>query len=109
MPIYEYKCSNCEEHLEELQKLSAPELKDCPACNQPKLVRLVSPAGFRLSGSGWYETDFKTKNQRNLAGDQGSQSSKATEKPAPKGKPASAVAKDKSPSTAPSKKSTSSD
>jgi predicted nucleic acid-binding Zn ribbon protein len=33
------------------------------------MKRLISAAGFRLKGSGWYETDFKTSNQRNLASD----------------------------------------
>jgi predicted nucleic acid-binding Zn ribbon protein len=33
------------------------------------LIKKVSAAGFRLSGSGWYETDFKSGNKKNLAGD----------------------------------------
>lgn len=76
MPLYEYRCSQCDEHFEELQKLTDPVLVDCPVCHQPRLVRLISAAGFRLSGSGWYETDFKTGNQRNLAGDKGEQKPK---------------------------------
>lgn len=68
MPIYEYQCKNCGHQLEKLQKMSADPLVDCPECEQPKLVKKVSAAGFRLSGSGWYETDFKTSNKRNLAG-----------------------------------------
>lgn len=70
MPIYEYECKACGHRLEKLQRLSAEPLRDCPACEQAELVRLVSAAGFRLAGSGWYETDFKTgSNKRNLAGD----------------------------------------
>ena len=67
MPIYEYRCQSCNHELEALQKLSDPELTDCPACNQPHLQKLISAAGFRLKGSGWYETDFKKGNQKNLA------------------------------------------
>lgn len=67
MPIYEYQCQACGHELEKLQKISDEPLKDCPACGKPKLQKLVSAAGFRLSGSGWYETDFKSKNQKNLS------------------------------------------
>jgi len=67
MPIYEYQCQACGHRLESLQKLSEEPLKDCPACGQPTLNRLVSAAGFRLKGSGWYETDFKSGNKRNVA------------------------------------------
>ena len=45
----------------------SPRLMDCPKCGKPALRRLVSAAGFRLKGAGWYETDFKKDNQRNLA------------------------------------------
>ena len=67
MPIYEYRCQSCNHELEVLQKLSDPELSDCPSCNQPELKKLISAVGFRLKGSGWYETDFKSGNQKNVA------------------------------------------
>jgi len=69
VPIYEYQCGACAHHLEKLQKMSADRLVDCPECGQPALKRLVSAAAFRLKGSGWYETDFKQGNKRNLAED----------------------------------------
>lgn len=74
MPIYEYQCQVCGHRLESLQKLSEEPLKDCPACGQPTLNRLVSAAGFRLKGGGWYETDFKSGNKRNVAESTGSSS-----------------------------------
>ena len=67
MPIYEYRCESCEHRLEKLQKMSDGDLVDCPECERPALKRLVSAAAFRLKGSGWYETDFKKDNKRNLA------------------------------------------
>ena len=68
MPIYEYQCDACGHRLEVLQKMSDSALRDCPACSQPALNKLVSAAGFRLSGGGWYETDFKTGDKKkNLA------------------------------------------
>ena len=69
MPIYEYRCDSCEHELEKIQKMSEDMLVDCPECGQPALKRLVSAAAFRLKGSGWYETDFKQNNKRNLADD----------------------------------------
>lgn len=68
MPIYEYRCQECGHELEKLQRMSDDPLTDCPACGKAQLKRLVSAAGFRLKGGGWYETDFKQGNQRNLAG-----------------------------------------
>ena len=67
MPIYEYECGTCGDHHEVLQKISDPLLKVCPSCGANSLKKLVSAASFRLSGSGWYETDFKSDNKRNLA------------------------------------------
>lgn len=59
MPFYEYRCGTCGHELEAMQKMSDAALTDCPACGEPALVKLVSAAGFRLKGGGWYETDFK--------------------------------------------------
>ena len=74
MPIYEYECKACGQRLEKLQKMSDDPLRDCPACNKPELLKLVSGGQFRLKGSGWYETDFKTGKKKNVAGDSGSSS-----------------------------------
>ncbi len=84
MPIYEYQCRSCDHKLEVMQKMSDEPLKECPACGKPELVKLISAAGFRLSGSGWYETDFKSGNKRNLAGDKAEKSEKS-DSPAPCG------------------------
>ena len=69
MPIYEYQCRSCGHEFEILQKLSDPKLTDCPQCQQSTLQKKVSAAAFRLKGGGWYETDFKTGNKKNVAGD----------------------------------------
>lgn len=65
MPIYEYKCSDCEHELEKLQKISDTPITDCPECGKPALKKMISAAGFRLKGSGWYETDFKNNSKNN--------------------------------------------
>lgn len=66
MPIYEYVCTTCGHEQEALQKISAPPLTLCESCNNETLKKKISAAGFRLSGSGWYETDFKKNKQKNL-------------------------------------------
>ena len=66
MPIYEYQCTKCEHKMEALQKMSEKPLLDCPACGKPGLSKLISAASFRLKGSGWYETDLKTGNKKQL-------------------------------------------
>ena len=81
MPIYEYRCQQCSHELEKLQRMSDDPLTDCPACGEAGLKRLISAAAFRLKGSGWYETDFKSGNKRNLA-DGGKGDSKAADKKA---------------------------
>lgn len=68
MPIYEYQCQACGHEMEALRKISDEPLVDCPACGKPELKKKVSAAAFRLKGGGWYETDFKTGNKKNLAG-----------------------------------------
>ena len=79
MPIYEYHCRSCGHELEVLQKVSDPPLTDCPQCRQSSLEKKISAAGFRLKGSGWYETDFKkgSEKKRNLA-EGGNQSGSAS-------------------------------
>mgnify|MGYP000745246525 CR=1 FL=1 len=67
MPLYEYHCDACEHGFEALQKMSDEPLVHCPACDEASLRKLVSAAGFRLKGDGWYETDFKSGNKRNIA------------------------------------------
>jgi len=59
MPIYEYRCGECGQEHEVLQKVSEPPLTECPACGKPALKKQLSAAGFQLKGSGWYATDFK--------------------------------------------------
>jgi len=85
VPIYEYQCKECEHCLDALQKVRDEPLLTCPSCGKESLKRLVSAPRFRLKGKGWYETDFKTGNKRNLVGDD-DKSAPADKKKAVKGK-----------------------
>ena len=65
MPIYEYKCEECGSIFEYFQKISDNELNVCKCPSKGKVTKLISSSGFRLKGSGWYETDFKKKSSTN--------------------------------------------
>lgn len=83
MPIYGYVCKSCEHRFDVLQKMSDEPLVHCPDCGDASLQKELSAPKFRLKGKGWYETDFKSGNQRNLHGDTGtaSKSTDAAKKP----------------------------
>jgi putative FmdB family regulatory protein len=85
MPIYEYQCQRCGHHHEALQKISDPQLRKCPECGRSSLKRLVSAVRFRLAGSGWYETDFKSdkESKRNLHETGDKEATKPETKPEP--------------------------
>ncbi len=79
MPIYEYRCAACGHALETIQKISDAPLRDCPACQKPELQKQISAPAFRLNGSGWYETDFKTGKKKNLTESAGTGDSKTAD------------------------------
>ncbi len=61
MPIYEYECKECGHQFEAIRKVSDGPPDACPACGVDALAKRMSKVAFRLKGTGWYETDFKTK------------------------------------------------
>jgi putative FmdB family regulatory protein len=79
MPFYEYECASCRFYSEVMQKISDPPMKRCPSCGKNTMKKLVSAPVFRLKGSGWYETDFKSDKEakRNLAVDKPPESATA--------------------------------
>jgi len=58
MPTYEYRCGGCGHEFEIEQRITADRLTDCPACEQPKLERLISASTFTLKGGGWYKDGY---------------------------------------------------
>ncbi|MBP9854882.1 MAG: zinc ribbon domain-containing protein [Candidatus Omnitrophica bacterium] len=64
MPTYEYECTDCGHCFEELQSMLDKKLKKCPKCGKMKLERLIGRGGgIIFKGTGFYETDFKTKSE----------------------------------------------
>jgi len=87
MPLYEYQCQACGKVSEINHRMSDPPASVCPVCGKPALEKLISAAGFRLKGGGWYETDFKSGDKRNIASDtsSGGSSSSSAESCSPSG------------------------
>lgn len=61
MPIYEYRCENCKKTHEILQDITDEPITECPACHENSMKKMISVSSFKLTGTGWYETDFKNK------------------------------------------------
>lgn len=60
MPIYEYKCTQCGQHLEVRQSVSDDPLTTCEKCHG-QLEKQWSLSGFQFKGAGWYVTDYSSK------------------------------------------------
>lgn len=72
MPLYEYKCAKCGHVFEKIESLSASTTKKCPKCGGKAERQLTAPA-IQFKGSGWYVTDYASKNS-NASGDKGEKS-----------------------------------
>ena len=91
MPIYAFECRQCGHDFDRLQKIADPDPTECPACGAAQVVRQLTAPAFRLSGSGWYETDFKKDGdkKRNLTEkSEGASGGSKPADPAPAAKPA---------------------
>jgi putative FmdB family regulatory protein len=95
MPIYEYRCLDCENEHEFIQKFSDDPKTECPACGG-RLEKLISNTAFVLKGTGWYVTDYASgdrKTKMEAEKSSGKKPDKAGDKP------------EKKPGDKPSKKS----
>ena len=63
MPLYEYRCQDCGEIIETIQKFSDSPLSECEACGGT-LERLLSPSAIKFKGSGWYVNDYGKKDRQ---------------------------------------------
>jgi len=96
MPFYEYECQACKYYAEVMQKISDAPLVRCPSCGKRRLKKLVSVPVFRLKGSGWYETDFKSDKEakRNLLAAEKEEAKAESKTAAADAKPEAAQAKE---------------
>lgn len=61
MPIYVYKCTECNEYHEALQKASDEPLKTCPFCQAEALTKVIAPVGVIFKGTGFHKNDYSAK------------------------------------------------
>jgi putative FmdB family regulatory protein len=59
MPTYQYRCTECGNELEAVQRFSDPSLTECPSC-EGQLRKVFNAVGVVFKGSGFYRTDSRT-------------------------------------------------
>ena len=64
MPIHEYKCRKCEAVVERIEGMHDRQMRKCPSCGG-KVDQMISHSAFVLKGTGWYATDYGTRNHDN--------------------------------------------
>ncbi|MBW8002049.1 MAG: zinc ribbon domain-containing protein [Planctomycetes bacterium] len=65
MPTYDYLCGNCGHKFEQFQSMTAKLLRKCPECKKMQLKRLIGAgSGVIFKGSGFYETDYRSKDYK---------------------------------------------
>ena len=57
MPLYEFTCTHCAEHFEQILSFSMTEAPACPHCRSTATRRLMSMPAIHFKGSGFYKTD----------------------------------------------------
>ena len=68
MPTYEYECEACGHSFELFQPIGSQPRKTCPECKKRRVRRLIgSGAGIIFKGSGFYETDYRSKDYQERA------------------------------------------
>ena len=77
MPLYEYRCLECDHQFEVIQKFSDAPIEKCPKCGGPVRKLMSSPA-IQFKGSGWYITDYARAGKS----DEGKAASSGDAKPA---------------------------
>jgi putative FmdB family regulatory protein len=94
MPIYEYRCLQCGQVTDALQKMSDPPLRTCRHCQADALEKIMSRTTFHLKGSGWYVTDYKggSSDAKGETKGSGSESSPAAKSDSASASPAPAPA-----------------
>lgn len=62
MPTYDYRCNACGHAFEKFHSMSAAPIRQCPECGKKTVKRIIGAgAGIIFKGTGFYQTDYKTK------------------------------------------------
>ncbi len=60
MITYRYSCEKCGHEFDCEQRITDPPRKRCPLC-RGSIFRVIHPVGHILKGSGFYTTDYRSK------------------------------------------------
>ncbi|MBS3812549.1 MAG: FmdB family zinc ribbon protein [Candidatus Bipolaricaulota bacterium] len=60
MPLYKYRCNECDNVFKVLRMNGEEEDPECPECGSKSVERMVSSVGIRFKGKGFYRTDYKS-------------------------------------------------
>jgi putative FmdB family regulatory protein len=99
MPTYQYRCTECGEDLEAVQKFSDPALTTCPTCGG-QLRKVFNAVGVVFKGSGFYRTDSRNGSKRGADGDSGPDKSGPDKSGPDKSSPDKTKTPDKQPAAA---------
>jgi|WetSurMetagenome_2_1015567.scaffolds.fasta_scaffold1442766_1 putative FmdB family regulatory protein len=66
MPTYDYRCPKCGNEFEAFQPISAPPNANCPVCGEPAKRMISTGIGVIFKGTGFYQTDYKQKDEKTL-------------------------------------------
>ena len=68
MPTYDYECQACKHTFEKFQSITAKPIRKCPECGKSKVRRLLGTgAGIIFKGSGFYQTDYRSRSYKQAA------------------------------------------
>lgn len=77
MPLYTYKCNNCDHEFEVRQRMVDDPLTECPVCGG-SVRRVVSSVGVVFKGSGFYVTDNRSSSVNGKSSSSRSKSSESS-------------------------------
>lgn len=74
MPTYTYRCKNCGKSQDEFHSMSAKPRVKCNVCGAACKRMIGTGSGVIFKGSGFYETDYKTRTGMPAKSEAGSES-----------------------------------
>lgn len=60
MPVYDFRCVECDERFEVTRSMGTTANECCPSCGSPA-KRVFTPVGVAFKGSGFHNTDYKSR------------------------------------------------
>lgn len=91
MPLYEYRCRECDANYQKLERVSALSNGTCPKCGG-EATRLIGAPALQFKGAGWYVNDYG----KSMASASESTSATASESTCPSSKEAAPATSDSS-------------